>query len=128
MNKFKVLTSVGSRKPTKVTTKRVEIDAVPGLVVPPMMRLDIVAMMTPVHMESDAVIILACNGSAIDVQRNLLVNAMFKGRACPKTAVLAVSGGKEVGINVETSSKWKFVVGHRIVLIGSDPDGREWAA
>ena len=106
MNKFEVLTATRCwDETTKMLSECVEINIVPGTVIPAMVSLDIVPMMVSVHVETNALVVLACDWSAIDKDGDLLVNSMIKGRTGAEATVLTIPSGKKVSVDVEPSSK-----------------------
>ena len=76
MDEFEVLTSVSGGKVTKMAAKGVEVDVIPGFVAPSMVSLDVVAVMVPVDMEPNTLIILIGHRSSINIERDLLVDPM----------------------------------------------------
>jgi hypothetical protein len=104
MNEFEVLTATRGWKATKMLSECVEIDIVPCSIIPAMVSLNVVTMMVAVHVETNALIVLAGDRSAIDKDRDLLVNSMIKGGTGAKAAVLSIPSGKKVGVDVEPSS------------------------
>ena len=58
-----------------------------------------------VHVETNALIVLACDWHSIDEDGDLLVSSMIKGRTGAEATVLTIPSGKEVGVDVEPSSE-----------------------
>jgi hypothetical protein len=93
-----------------MSTKRIEVDLSPGFVVPAVVLLYVVSMVVPIYVIADAFIILTGDGETVDVDGDLLVKTMINFGRSTETAMFAVSGGKEISVDVETSSKRKFIV------------------
>jgi hypothetical protein len=82
----------------------------PKFFVPAVVLLHIVTLAISIDMISDAFIILTDDGTTIDKKGDMLVKTMINFGGGAKTAMFAVPSGKEVSVDVETSSKWEFVV------------------
>ena len=86
-----------------MATKSVEVDVVPSFVAPSIMGLNVIAMMIPIDMETDTLVVLACDWGSVDIKRDLLVGSMSNGWSSSKTTMLAIPGGKKISVDVEAS-------------------------
>ena len=82
-------------------SKRIGVYGVPCAIIPPIVLLDIVAVMVAVDMEPDTCIVLACDWNSIDVQGHLLFGLVVKNRDCSEPAMLSISSSQEVSINIK---------------------------
>jgi hypothetical protein len=103
MNEFEVLTATRGWEATKVLSECEEINIVPSTIIPAMVSLNVIPMMVSVHVETDALVVLACDWSTVDEDGDLLVNAMIEGRRGAEAAVLTIPSGKKIGVDVEPS-------------------------
>jgi hypothetical protein len=84
----------------KVSAEGEEIDVVPGFVAPSVMSLDVVAVMIPIYMKPDALIILTGHRSAIYIERDLLINTMSESSSGPESAMLTIPSSKKICVDV----------------------------
>ena len=66
MNVLEMLSAVSWTKLSKMAAKSKEIDRVPSFVVPLFRLLNLKPLMVPVNVEPNALVILACDGSAVN--------------------------------------------------------------
>jgi hypothetical protein len=93
-----------------MSTEGVEVDFHPSFVVPSMVLLHVVTMVIAIYMVANAFIILTGDWHTIDVERYMLVQTVINFGGSAKTAMFTVTSGEKVSVDVESSSKRKFVV------------------
>ena len=89
--------------------------------------LDVLAKMISIDMKANAVIVLTRDWETIYVYRNLLIRAMVDCFDRAKSAMLSISSGEKVCIDIQTSGQRQPIVRHRVVLMCLDPPRFEWA-
>jgi hypothetical protein len=102
MNEFKMLVPMTRGEAFKMRTKVVEVDQIPGGIIPFRLFLNVLSIMIPVDVKTDTCIKLAEDGSSIDIKRALLGVLVIHKSARSKASVGSVSGSQKVRINIQT--------------------------
>jgi hypothetical protein len=123
MNKFEVLSAMGGAKSFKAGSESVEVDVLPCSVVPAVALLNIVAVVVAVDVEPNAVVILARNGDTVDVDRDLMIEAVVDRLYRAKPSVLSVPSGQEIGVNIKARCWRQPIIRRGGVLVGTNPMG-----
>ena len=93
-----------------MSSKGVEINVVPSFVAPCIVSLDVIAVVIPVNVKADTLVVLTCNRNAINVERDLLVVPMSYGESSLESTVLTIPSSKKVRVDIETSSQREFII------------------
>jgi hypothetical protein len=100
MHKFEMLSSMIWSESFEMLPKGVKINHIPGTIIPLMALLNILTEMVPVDMETNAIIVLTCDWSAIDIERDLLIRPVIDRCDGPKPAMLTVSCCQKIGVDI----------------------------
>jgi hypothetical protein len=121
VHKLDLLGAMAGGETFQIGPQQTEIHFVPGLLVPFIALLHILFMVVTIYVKPETFIEIAQQRWAIEIYRQLLFRNMihFGGRC--EFAVRAISGGKEVSVNVEAGRERKTVVRRGSVLMGLDP-------